>query len=472
MSGDLCPYPEYAEPAVFELGSIPSHWEERRAKFYMREVDERSRSGAEAQLSVSHLTGVRPRRHKNVTMVAASYAGHKLCHPGDVVVNTMWAWMAALGVSPETGLVSPSYGVYRLRAPQTFDPVYLDRLLRLPAYAYEYRVNSTGVTSSRLRLYADKFLNIALVRPPIEEQRAIVKHVWHVEREVGAAIRAKQRMISLLTELKRVTVQQVIFGGLGQASQLSAGSIDPQDLPDSWDAPPLKAVASIQSGITLGKDYSGKKVYEYPYLRVANVQAGRLSLDSVSTIHIPKSEAARSTLQKGDVLMTEGGDPDKLGRGCVWDDEISDCLHQNHVFAVRPQVRLNPYFLTEVLGTVYAQTYFLLSSKQTTNLASTNKTKIGAFRVPLPPLEEQQGILQELTSKVTPIGVAIQRAEREISLLREYQIRLTADVVTGKLDVRSAAAALPDVDPHDPGPAAYDADEEGLDGDDLTEESM
>jgi hypothetical protein len=113
------------------IGEIPAHWEVLRAKYLYREVDERSDDGSEELLSVSHLTGVTPRSQKNVTMFkASSYAGHKLCRPGDLAVNTMWAWMGALGVSTYTGIISPAYAVYRPRDPERIVGVYMDGLLR------------------------------------------------------------------------------------------------------------------------------------------------------------------------------------------------------------------------------------------------------------------------------------------------------------------------------------------------------
>lgn len=141
--------------------------------------------------------------------------------------------------------------------------------------------------------------------------------------------------------------------------------------------------------------------------------------------------------------MTEGGDPDKLGRGCVWEGEISPCLHQNHIFAVRPsRQRLLPPFLATVLISSYAKDYFLLTAKQTTNLASTNKTTIGNFRVLLPGIVEQTKILQNIEREARPLNDAILRTEREIALIREYRTRLVADVVTRQLDVRAAAGKL------------------------------
>jgi type I restriction enzyme S subunit len=215
------------------------------------------------------------------------------------------------------------------------------------------------------------------------------------------------------------------------------------DIPAHWEVVPLKSVCTIQSGSTLGKSYVGENLVEFPYLRVANVQAGHLDLKIVKMLRLPLQEAKRAMLQKGDVLMTEGGDPDKLGRGCVWNGEISPCLHQNHLFAVRPILeKLRPEFLAMLLGSHYAKLYFMRTAKQTTNLASTNKTTIGQFRILLPDLFEQDAILRRIEVELKSVNTATIHTEREIELLREYRTRLTADVVTGKLDIREAARHL------------------------------
>jgi len=160
----LAPYPEYKDAGVSWVGSIPAHWPEKRAKYYFKEVDERSQTGDEEMLSVSHITGVTPRSQKNVTMFKAeSNVGHKRCQTGDLVINTMWAWMSALCFSNHDGIVSPAYGVYRPRSNQDYDNYYLDHLLRIEGYRSEYIFRSTGIRSSRLRLYSDKFLSMPVV---------------------------------------------------------------------------------------------------------------------------------------------------------------------------------------------------------------------------------------------------------------------------------------------------------------------
>jgi len=196
------------------LGQIPSHWEERRAKYYFREIDDRSVSGKEELLSVSHLTGVTPRREKNITMfMAESYEGSKLCQIGDLVINIMWAWMGACGVSKYAGIVSPSYGVYRPKS-DLFVDEYLDLLSRCRPYVAEYNCRSTGITSSRLRMYTDEFFSMPIVRPPLEEQRRIVDVIQAGTESINKAIRVIDREIALINEFRARLISDVITGKL------------------------------------------------------------------------------------------------------------------------------------------------------------------------------------------------------------------------------------------------------------------
>ncbi|TBA13899.1 restriction endonuclease subunit S [Rhizobium ruizarguesonis] len=157
-------------------------------------------------------------------------------------------------------------------------------------------------------------------------------------------------------------------------------------LPSNWTQMALDHVAEVQTGIAKGKSINGSTV-SVPYLRVANVQDGHVDLSVMKEIVLKPSEVDRYSLRKGDVLFTEGGDFDKLGRGTVWNAEIEPCLHQNHVFAVRPSPKhLLPEFLAFQAASEYGRRYFQLSSKQSTNLASINSTQLKQFPVRLPPM--------------------------------------------------------------------------------------
>lgn len=178
-----------------------------------------------------------------------------------------------------------------------------------------------------------------------------------------------------------------------------------------WEKVTLGDVATIQTGVAKNDGYSGETV-EIPYLRVANVQDGFLDLSEIKKIKIPVEKKNRFLLQKGDVIMTEGGDFDKLGRGTIWDGQISPCAHQNHLFVVRTDcTKLNPFFLSYLSASSYGRLYFRLSSKQSTNLASINSTQLSHFPILLPPLEEQNNIV----NTISIWDSAIEKTEKLIS---------------------------------------------------------
>ncbi len=197
------------------LGEVPAHWMVKPAKYFLREVDERSDGGKEELLSVSHITGVSPRSQKSVTMFkAASYVGHKLCRTGDLVINTMWAWMGAMGVAKQTGIVSPSYAVYRPWDPDAFLPDFLDHLVRTRPYISEYICQSTGIRSSRLRLYPEEFLRVPLIHPPRKEQLQIISAIEQQTCELDQAITHASREIDLIREFQTCLISDAVTGKL------------------------------------------------------------------------------------------------------------------------------------------------------------------------------------------------------------------------------------------------------------------
>lgn len=160
-----------------------------------------------------------------------------------------------------------------------------------------------------------------------------------------------------------------------------------------WPSLRLADVADIVSGVTKGRKLDGRAVVEVPYLSVANVQAGFLNLSQIKSIPATADEIERYRLASGDIVVTEGGDPDKLGRGCMWSGELDPCIHQNHIFRIRvDRDRVIPQFLAAYLGTQPAKTYFLRAAKQTTGIASINMTQLRGLPVPLPPIPEQRRI--------------------------------------------------------------------------------
>ena len=196
------------------IPEIPSSWRLLRNKVFMREVNRRSSDGSGEMLSVSHITGVTPRSEKTVYMFEAeSTVGYKMVDSGNLVINTMWAWMGAAGVARTAGIVSPAYGVYNIDESLMLSD-FFDILVRTPAYITEMTRFSRGVTSSRLRLYPEEFLSLSSPVPPIEVQREIVDG-YRAESSITHAIRDRlTRQIDLLAERRQALITATVIGEL------------------------------------------------------------------------------------------------------------------------------------------------------------------------------------------------------------------------------------------------------------------
>ncbi len=195
------------------LGKIPAHWHIERSRWLFREREERSETGEEELLTVSHLTGVTPRAEKDVTMFEAETTeGYKVCHADDLVINTLWAWMGAMGVSNVKGIVSPAYHVY-IPGPR-LDAKYVDALVRIPVFGQETMRFSKGVWSSRLRLYPENFFEIRIPVPPMDEQRTIVAHIATETARLDSLATATERTIALLKERRAALIAAAVTGHL------------------------------------------------------------------------------------------------------------------------------------------------------------------------------------------------------------------------------------------------------------------
>jgi len=280
--------------------------------------------------------------------------------------------------------------------------------------------------------------NLGAVNPLRPQQMAIAKYLDRETARLDGLVAAKERLLGLLAEKRRALITRAVTRGLNPSAPLRDSGIPwLGQIPAHWKVKRLKLVAEVRGGLTLGKNYGLAQLAEYPYLRVANVQDGRLDLSEVTTVLVPKSEATSCLLQAGDVLMNEGGDADKLGRGCVWQGEISPCLHQNHVFAVRPN-RVSSEWLDLWTSTESAKSYFESRAKRSTNLASISGTNIKELPIPLPPVDERRAIRVHIISETAKLDALSATAERTIVLLNERRAALIAAAVTGQLNIPEA----------------------------------
>ena len=245
--------------------------------------------------------------------------------------------------------------------------------------------------------------------PPLPEQRRIAA----ILDKADAVRRKRQQTVDLADQFLRSAFLDM-FG-------------DPVRNPKGWPERRLDSFAEIRGGVTKGRRLDGHHVVTVPYVRVANVQDGFLDLREVKQIEVLDTDVGKYRLLPGDVLLTVGGDPDKLGRGAVWTGEIDPCIHQNHIFSVRVDARVaEPQYISTLLGSAYGKRYFLRAGKQTTGIATINRTQLSRFPALFPPLalqssfaaivaihREAQGAATKRSGDLDALSVAlIQRAFR------------------------------------------------------------
>ena len=200
MTSELKPYPAMKDAGVEWLGEVPGHWDVLRTRNLLREVDLRSTTGEEQHLSMSQRLGLVPSKMVDASLTSASYAGGKLCSPDDLVLNRLKAHLGVFALAKQPGVISPDYSVFRQRKP--VEMAYLEKVLRSPACRGELYMRAKGIVEGFWRLYTDDFYGIRVPVPPDAEQAAIVRYLDHVDRRVRHAVRAKQRLITLLEEQK------------------------------------------------------------------------------------------------------------------------------------------------------------------------------------------------------------------------------------------------------------------------------
>ena len=293
----------------------------------------------------------------------------------------------------------------------------------LPQYLYWYLKGNKELLESYasgttfLELSASKAGLVEFPLAPLPEQQRIVDRIESLFSKLDEAKQKAQDALDSFETRKAAILHKAFTGELTAQWRKEHG-----ETMESWESKKLADVSQLQTGLMKGKRYTGKTIM-LPYLRVANVQDGFLNLDEIKEIEIATEQVERYSLIDGDVLFTEGGDYDKLGRGTVWQGQIKNCLHQNHVFVVRPHADvLNPYFLSYQASSRYGKQYFLKCSKQTTNLASINSTQLKNFPVLMPTIDEQVQIVlhvDELLAKEQQTKEAAEGVLEQIDIIKK-----------------------------------------------------
>ena len=443
MLDGLKPYPAYKESGVPWLGKVPEHWEIRQNRELFAVINDRHRS-EEQMLSVTISRGVVCQRdllHSGGKKDGSNEdkSNYKLVLPGDLVYNKMRAWQGAVGLSEFRGIVSPAYVVARPSPGKV--PRYFHHLLRTPAFAKEAERWSYGITSDQWSLRPEHFRLIFSTLPPPEEQGVIVRFLEHADREIRRYLRARQQLVMLLEEQRGTICDRAVTRGLNSGIASKASGLPwLGNVPEQWDI------------LSLRRRW---EVVDCKHLTAPFVPVGAplASVREAQTFDIELAKAKRTTQEyyekligggraprKGDVIYCRNvsvgasafvgtDEPFAMGQDvCLIRSSTENCRFLNYVLH-------SPAMKRQLQNVLVGSTFDRINVAEVKNLT-----------IAVPPRREQDEIVEHLDRTFAEIDAAIRSARRELVLVREFRERLVSDVITGRLDVRAAATALPEPD--------------------------
>lgn len=414
-------------PESWEIGQIGHLYDERKEKVSDRDYPPLSvtMKGIVPQLSTAAKTDAHDDR--------------KLVKKGDFAINSRSDRRGSCGISAYDGSVSL---INTILCPRNeMNPQYYDWLFHTTMFADEFYKWGHGIVDDLWTTNWADMKKIGVPIPDLHEQSLIAAYLDRQCALIDSVTEKTKASIEEYKKLRQAVITQAVTKGVrGDRPMKDSGIEWIGEIPEEWSVIKLGRVSSIRSGITLGRKIpDNAELIERPYLRVANVQTGYVDLESVTTLAVTDEEDQKYRLQKNDVLMTEGGDRDKLGRGCVWHCEIEPCLHQNHIFALQTdRAFLNQFYFAYITASQVGRVYFDITAIKTTNLACTSSSKVMAFLFALPSLDEQQEIAAYLDKKCAEIDVLIAKKETFLAELEAYKKSLIYEYVTGKKEVPQA----------------------------------
>ena len=446
------PYPAYKHSTIEWLGNVPKHWVVLPVRALMYEVNERDKPD-EPLLSVTIKQGVIQQNEllansSNRDVSNLDRSNYKLAKPNDIIYNKMRAWQGAIGVSEFTGIVSPAYVVERPR--NGIKPRYCHYLFRTPAFAKECERWSYGIASDIWSLRPEHFRLIHTCVPPADEQTAIVSFLDRIDRRIRRYIHSKQKLLSLLEEQKQAIIHQVVTGQIDVRTGKPYPTYKPSgvewlgDVPEHWEVQRLRNVVDMRvSNVDKHVRDDENPVRLCNYVDVYNNDYINKQMDFMHAT-ATNEEIERFRLERDDVLITKDSETwDDIGVPALVTDPACDLISGYHLALLRPRPdRLTGAYLLRALQSKGLAYQFHVEAKGVTRYGLSHAGITSAW-LPIPSLSEQTAIDRYLDENSANIETAITSMRRQIELFQEYRTRLVSDVVTGKLDVREAAANLP-----------------------------
>jgi type I restriction enzyme S subunit len=461
----LKPYGEYKDSGLPWLGQVPSHWDLRPAFGAFLPNRERNLGMKEKTvLSLSYGRIVIKPADKLHGLVPESFETYQIVNPGDIVIRTTDLQndhtSLRIGMVRDRGIITSAY--LALHVLPGVNPEFGFQFLNV----WDMNKAIYGYGSGlRQGLGFSHFKRMPVALPPAAEQSAIVRFLDWANGRLERAIRAKRKVIALLMEQKQAIIHHAVTRGLDAAVPLkSSGSQWPGEIPEHWDVWRISRFARVGNGSTPSR---AKPSYwsggTFPWLNSSQVNRGFIENADQFVTRAALRECHLPRVPAGSLLVAITGQGKTRGMSAQLGIEATINQHLAYITLRLPVVSTE--YLHLALTAAYLQLRAISDDSGSTKGALTCED-LKRFKLALPPLQEQEEIVERILIGTSTIVEASHRLEREIELLREYRTRLVADVVTGKLDVREAAARLPDED----GPGIDAEPTEESDDPELTDE--
>ncbi len=416
------------------IGGIPQQWSGGRGKEMLIERNERSKHGSEELLSVSTYTGIKPRREMidadDSLSRAESLVDYKICHSGDIVINTMLAWNGSIGLSNYAGIVSPAYAVYKLR--KGFYPKFVEYLLRSESTLIKICAESRGINDARLRLYPDSLFAIQFGTPSFPEQRAIADYLDHQTALIDQRLSTLEEKKSVLAELRKATIHEAVTKGLNNHAKMKdSGVAWIGEIPQDWKVEPFKSVIAFREGPgIMAADFKDAGV---PLLRIGNITQGLISLEGCNYLDPAKVSLQwnQFRVRQGDLIISASASVGIVSE--VGEDAVGSIPYTG-LITLRPSRRvLNNFLRYFVVSELFVDQ--ILNFQKGATIQHYGPTHLKQMLIPLPPVEAQATIANHLDQQTQLIDAQLATLDEQAQVLKELRKAIIHEAVTGKIDV-------------------------------------
>ena len=437
MIDDLKPYPDYKDSGSKWFGSIPVQW--GCSPLFSVAKPKSVTNCQDRELLSVYLNHGFVRfsdiAEKRANATSTDVSKYQAVVPGNLVLNNQQAWRGSVGISPYVGIVSPAYLVISLSS--KLDPHYSNYLFRETTMVSQYLLCSKGVGSIQRNLYWSQLKRVFILIPPIDEQKAIRRYLHVMDSKISLFIRNRRLLIEVLNEQKQAIINRAVTRGLDANVPLKPSGIDWLEyIPEHWDVMPIKRMFSrMDYGISESTSDNGR----YCVLTMGNICNGSIVIGECGRV---KEVSSEMILDRNDLLFNRTNSLELVGKVGIFEGAHKDNItYASYLVRMKANDRVLPGYANTLLNSKNVISFARQNAIPSLHQANLNPTRYGRLPVPLPPLKEQKRILDYIEKHCSSLEEGIQKAQREIDLIREYRTRLISDVVTGKVDVRHLAPA-------------------------------